>query len=197
MAARYPTRRSPDAGAAGFHGRERRPEPRSFDPAGRKGTPRIRATRRDLLLYGEEEVDLRAVEQLFDESQTRATGYAMAAAARDFEGLPVRDLLDSLEARLDEAGLESLTSEGRSGAHPGRLARPRRYEIAAAMNRLRRGRFRKPVLKNLKPVRREALTCRRTRSALPSSGRSWQRASPAPRRIHSGEKRRSRTTCPT
>ena len=141
VAARYPTRRSADARAAGFHGRERCPEPGSFDPAGRKGTPRIRATRRDLLLYGEEEVDLRAVGQLFDESQTRAAGYAMAATARDFPGLPVRELLDSLDARLDEAGLESLTSEGRAGAHPGRLARPRRYEIACALNRLRRGRF--------------------------------------------------------
>ncbi|MDE2972089.1 MAG: ABC-ATPase domain-containing protein [Acidobacteriota bacterium] len=141
VAARYPTRRSPDAGAAGFHGRERCPEPRSFDPAGRKGTPRIRATRRDLLLYGEEEVDLRAVEQLFDESQTRAAGYAMATACRDFPGLPVNELLDILDERIDEAGLESLTADGRSGAHPGRLARPRRYEIAAALNRLRRGRF--------------------------------------------------------
>lgn len=141
VAAHYPTRRSPDAGAGGFHGRQRCPEPGSFDPAGRKGTPRIRATRRDLLLYGEEEVDLRAVEQLFDESQTRAAAYAMAAAARDFPGLPVRELLDSLDARLDEAGLESLTAEGRAGAHPGRLARPRRYEIASALNRLRRGRF--------------------------------------------------------
>ncbi len=141
VAARYPTRRSPDAGAAGFHGRERCPEPRSFDPAGRKGTPRIRATRRDLLLYGEEEVDLRAVEQLFDESQTRAAGYAMATACRDFPGLPVHELLDVLDERMDEAGLESLTADGRSGAHPGRLARPRRYEIAAVLNRLRRGRF--------------------------------------------------------
>ena len=86
-------------------------------------------------------MDLRAVEQLFDESQTRAAGYAMAAASRDCAGLPVSELLDSLDARLDEAGLESLTSEGRAGAHPGRLARPRRYEIAAALNRLRRGRF--------------------------------------------------------
>ena len=122
-------------------GRERCPEPGSFDPAGRKGTPRIRATRRDLLLYGEEEVDLRAVEQLFDESQTRAAGHAMATAFRDFAGLPVRELLDGLETRLDEAGVESLTADGRAGRHPGRLARPRRHEIAAAMNRLRRARF--------------------------------------------------------
>lgn len=142
VAGQYPTRRAPEAGAAGFGRRERHPDPRSFDPAGRKGTPRIRATRRDLLLYGEEEIDLRAVEQLFDESQTRAVGYAMAlAATREFGSRPVAELLDALEARLDEGGLESLTADGRAGSHPGRLARPRRHEIAAALNRLRKGRF--------------------------------------------------------
>lgn len=141
VAARYPTRRSSEAGAGGSHTRERYPESPSFDPAGRKGTPRIRANRRDLLLYGEEEVDLRAVEQLFDESQTRAAGYAMELASREFTARPVGELLDALETRLDEAGLEALTADGRAGLHPGRLARPRRYEIASALNRLRRGRF--------------------------------------------------------
>ena len=142
VAGEYPTRRTAETGAAGFLQRVRHPDPRSFDPCGRKGKPRIRATRRELLLYGEEELDLRAVDQLFDESQTRAAGYAMALASGEFGGRPAGDLLDALEARLDEEGLESLTPEGRAGAHPGRLARPRRYEIAAAMNRLRRGRFR-------------------------------------------------------
>ena len=141
VAGQYPTRRAPEAGAAGFGRCVRHPEPRSFDAAGRKGTPRIRATRRDLLLYGEEELDLRGVDQIFDESQTRAAGYAMALASREFGDRPVGQLLDALEARLDDAGLESLTADGRVGRHPGRLARPRRYEIAAAMNRLRRGRF--------------------------------------------------------
>ena len=142
VAGEYPTRRTAETGASGFLQRVRHPDPRTFDPAGRKGKPRIRATRRELLLYGQEELDLRAVDQLFDESQTRAAGYAMALASGEFGGRPVGDLLDALEARLDEEGLESLTPEGRAGAHPGRLARPRRYEIAAAMNRLRRGRFR-------------------------------------------------------
>lgn len=141
VAAEHPSRRSPEAGAAGFGRRIRYPDPRAFDPAGRKGTPRIRATRRDLLLYGEEEVDLRAVEQFFDESQTRTAGYAMATAFGDLPHLPLAELLSALDARIDEAGLEWLTPEGRAGAHPGRLARPRRYEIAAALNRLRRGRF--------------------------------------------------------
>lgn len=142
VAGEYPTRRTAETGASGFLQRVRHPDPRTFDPSGRKGKPRIRATRRELLLYGEEELDLRAVDQLFDESQTRAAGYAMALASGAFGGRPVGDLLDALEARLDEEGLESLTPEGRAGAHPGRLARPRRYEVAAAMNRLRRGRFR-------------------------------------------------------
>ena len=142
VAGEYPTRRTAETGAAGFQQRVRHPDPGTFDPSGRKGKPRIRATRRELLLYGQEELDLRAVDQLFDESQTRAAGYAMALASGEFGGRPVGDLLDALEARLDEEGLESLTPEGRAGAHPGRLARPRRYEIAAAMNRLRRGRFR-------------------------------------------------------
>ena len=141
VAGQFPTRRAAEAGAAGFLRRVRQPDPRSFDASGRKGRPRIRATRRDLLLYGEQELDLRAVEQLFDESQTRAAGYAMELASREFTARPVGELLDTLETRLDEAGLESLTADGRAGLHPGRLARPRRYEIAAALNRLRRGRF--------------------------------------------------------
>ena len=141
VAGEYPTRRAPETGAAGFLQRVRHPDPRTFDAAGRKGKPRVRATRRELLLYGEEEMDLRAVDQFFDESQTRAAGHAVALASREFAGHPVGELLDALETRLDEAGLESLTTDGRAGLHPGRLARPRRYEIAAAMNRLRRGRF--------------------------------------------------------
>lgn len=141
VAGEYPTRRAPETGAAGFLQRVRHPDPRAFDPSGRKGTPRIRVSRRELLLYGEQELDLRAVDQLFDESQTRAAGYAMELASREFGGQPVGELLDALETRLDEAGLESLTADGRAGLHPGRLARPRRHEIAAALNRLRRGRF--------------------------------------------------------
>ena len=141
IAAQLPTRRAGETGAAGFGRNTRRAERASFDPAGRRGSPRIRASRRDQLLYGEEELDLRAVEQLFDPSQTRAAGHAVALAFQEFMGLPVAGLLDALEERFDHRGPDALTPEGRAGKHPGRLARPRRYEIAAVMNRLRRGRF--------------------------------------------------------
>ena len=123
VAAQFPTKRSKEAGAAGFGGRARVPAPGSFDPAGRRGTARIRATRRDLLLYGEEEVDLRAVEQLFDESQTRAAGYAMALGAEEFGNLSMAEVLDGLEARLDEEGLEALT-RCRPRRRPPRTPRP-------------------------------------------------------------------------
>ena len=141
VAERLPTRRTADAGGAGFARRVRYPKAGNFDPAGRRGDPRIRATRRDVLLYGEEEVDLRALDQLFDPSQTRAAGHAVALAFRELPGLPVGRLLDAIEERLDSGGLDSLTAEGRAGRHPGRLARPRRHEIAAVLNRLRRGGF--------------------------------------------------------
>ncbi len=42
-------------------------------------------------------------------------------------------LLDRLEAELDERGLDALTP----GARHGSLARPRRWDIGAALNRLR------------------------------------------------------------
>ena len=47
------------------------------------------------------------------------------------------EILDRLDALLDEAGLDVLDPFHRPGRHPGRFARPRRFEIAAAINRIR------------------------------------------------------------
>ena len=107
---------------------------------------KIDAIERDRIRYGEETIDLRDVEQLVDWSQTRAVGLAIHLATRRFigEGHSLSGVLDALEALFDEAGLDVLdpfhtADEGRRGEsrHPGRLARPRRFEIAAAINRLR------------------------------------------------------------
>ncbi len=141
VAARLPSQRVEEAGSlpAGFP--DRHPHPASLDPAGRRGRPRIRASRHGILLYGEAEVELRALEQLLNPSQMRAAGRAVALAAREFPGRPMESLLDALEELLDREGLDSLTPAGRAGRHPGRLARPRRHEIAALLNRLRPARF--------------------------------------------------------
>ena len=117
----------------------RAPLAESFDPSRGRKEIRITAKGRDLLLYGTSEIDLRAVEQLLEPSQVRATGLALLLATERFmgESTPLRVVLDELDTILDERGLDILDPFGRNEAHPGALARPRRHEIAAALNRLR------------------------------------------------------------
>jgi predicted ABC-class ATPase len=107
----------------------------SVDPARGRHRVRVEARGRDALLFGEETVDLRAVEQIADASQVRAIGFALAAARERFmgPGVSVAEILDALDALLDREGLDGLTL----GTARGDLARPRRFEIAAALARLR------------------------------------------------------------
>jgi predicted ABC-class ATPase len=120
-----PTRRVPDA--------------RSFDASRGRRDVKISARATDQIAFGNEDIDLRAVEQLVDTSQTRAIGLAIQLAVERCMGpdqaLP--DILDDLDRFLAIEGLDALSPAGRHGEHPGRLALPRRYEIAAAINRLR------------------------------------------------------------
>ena len=141
VARSLPNRRQAETGGAGFFARDRHPRPERFRAAGRRGTTRIRAGAPTRLLFGEEEADLAALAQLFDSSQTRAAGYAAVLAAERFPGRPLPEVLDALEDFLDREGPDALTAPGRAGRHPGRLARPRRYEIAGLLNRLRGGAF--------------------------------------------------------
>lgn len=119
--------------------RGRSPQPGSLDPSRGRREVKITTKGRDLLLYGTHPIELRAVEQLVDESQTRAVGLALEVLrTRWMDGsTPIAELLDRLEAFLDEQGIDSLDPEGARGRHPGALARPRRFEVAAALNRLR------------------------------------------------------------
>jgi predicted ABC-class ATPase len=104
----------------------------------------IRASSLDRIEFGREEIDLRGVEQLVDMSQTRAVAAAIyLAAARLIDGhRTLRDVLDELDELFDNRGLDELDPFYRAGCHPGNYARPRRFEIAAAINRLRNLRMR-------------------------------------------------------
>jgi len=118
---------------------ERIPVAESFDPSRGKQAVKIDAKGIDHILYGREPIDLRYLEQLVNWSQTRAIGAAIHLAHRRFiDGKrTLCDILDALEVYFDQHGLDPLDPFHRDERHPGAFARPRRYEIAGAINRLR------------------------------------------------------------
>jgi predicted ABC-class ATPase len=116
----------------------------SLDASRDRRAVRIEARGVDALAFGGQEIDLRGVEQLVDPSQTRAVGCALHLAAERFADgrATLGQVLDRIEQCLDERGLDVLDPWHRPGRHPGELARPRRFEVAAALNRLRSLRMR-------------------------------------------------------
>ena len=95
--------------------------------------PKVKVSDVETIRIGDETIDLSAVEQLVDESQTRAVAEAILSP-RDAgaQGHTLSAWLDRIEAAVDARGLDTLTGPPR-----GDLARPRRFELAAAINRLR------------------------------------------------------------
>ena len=130
---RVETRR-PLAAAGG-----RVPIAESLDPSRGRREVKIDAKGIDLLVFGAERIDLRGLEQLVDVSQTRAVGYAIELARERLMdgGTTLAEVMDAVERMLDEEGLEVLDPFRRGERHPGNFARPRRFEIGAALNRLR------------------------------------------------------------
>ena len=118
---------------------DRAPIAKGFDASRGHRDVNVAVKSRDMLMYGETPLELRGVEQVVDPSQTRAIGYAIhMASKRWMDGeLPLNELLNEIETFFDNCGLEPLAPFRRGENHPGNLARPRRYEIAAAINRLR------------------------------------------------------------
>jgi predicted ABC-class ATPase len=115
----------------------RTPDPTSLDPSRGRRDVKIDARSAEEAGFGHERIDLRGVDQLVDRSQTRAAACALQLARERFAGAALPAILDGLESLLDAEGIDVLDPFYRPGAHPGRLARPRRFEIAAALNRLR------------------------------------------------------------
>ena len=144
IAALFPTGRRQERGAPFEQLVPRAVVPESIDPARGRREISVDVKSHELLILGTTPIELWAVEQLVDPSQTRAIGYALCVLGERYADghTPLADLLDALEQVLDSEGLEALSPFARGGRHPGNLARPRRYEIAAALNRLRTLRMR-------------------------------------------------------
>lgn len=144
VAQAYPTKRRTEAMTPLKMPTARIPLPESFNPSRGRRDVKINAKGVDLIIYGSDPIDLHRVEQLVDWSQTRAVGYAIHAAAERLMSsqTTLRKVVDGLEQFFNRGGLEELDPFRRGENHPGDFARPRAYEIAAAINRLRTVRMR-------------------------------------------------------
>jgi len=107
--------------------------PSSIDPSVGREDLVIYADSTDFLQFGRSIVDLNAVKQIADADQARAVGFVLYYAKLRYmdEGYPMREILDLVDRDLSNEGLNALVRDIR-----GDLARPRRYEVAAALNRL-------------------------------------------------------------
>jgi hypothetical protein len=90
-----------------------------------------------VISFGEEEINIAAVEQVAEKSQTRAIADAIQLFRRwvgpSGGTKSVAQLVREREALWDQQGLDALNPP----MHFGHYARPRRFELAAALNRLR------------------------------------------------------------
>ncbi|QDZ39214.1 ATPase [Euhalothece natronophila Z-M001] len=106
----------------------------SIDPSRGKKDVNVKVRDDDEVSFGNEDIDLAAVEQLVDKGQLRAIAAAIVYAKKQYldgkRTLP--EILDLVFADIDEKGLDVITP---SPQHD--LAYFRRFELAAALNRLR------------------------------------------------------------
>lgn len=100
--------------------------------------PKTKATGTARFDLDRQSVDVSDVEQIVDPGQTEAIAWAVRGILEELADArtPLPALLDEVERRLDEAGLDALTSFGERPS-PAFLVRPRRVDIAAAVNRYR------------------------------------------------------------
>ncbi len=113
------------------------PLPRRVLADGLEPDGKVGARDTDRLRYGSVDLDLRAVEQVLDAAHASTLGHSLRLLYEDLfrsEGREVSVLLDRLEALFAAEGLEFLSPRD---FPDGTLVRPRRHEIAAALNRLR------------------------------------------------------------
>lgn len=111
--------------------RDRVPQPKSIAT----DRPKIRSRGTDALTLGQTTVELRAVEQLVDPSQVTGIGLALVTCVRSglLDGSrTVRELLDAYDDEVAKRGVAAVDDN-----YVGDFAVPRRFELAAALNRLR------------------------------------------------------------
>lgn len=108
--------------------------PQSIDPSKGKKAVNIKVRDRDKLAFGKEDIDLSSVEQIVEAGQLKAIAAAIIYAKDDYLGRErtLAEVLDLVMADITFQGLDVMTD-----FIQGDLAMFRRFELAAAINRLR------------------------------------------------------------
>jgi predicted ABC-class ATPase len=106
----------------------------SLDPSRGKKSVKLKVRDVDGVMFGHENIDFSGVEQIVEVGQLRAIGSAMVYAKEKYlDGKhTVAQMLDGTIADIEKGGLDVLTRFPQ-----GDLAEFRRFELAAAINRLR------------------------------------------------------------
>ncbi|MEG4117221.1 ABC-ATPase domain-containing protein [Microcoleus sp. N9_B4] len=110
------------------------PIPASLDPSRGRRDVRVKVRDVDELAFGTEDIDLGSVEQIVDSGQLRAIAAAMVYAKQQYmDGKrTLSEIIDLVMADIDAQGMDIL-----SPFPEGDFAIFRRFELAAAINRLR------------------------------------------------------------
>ena len=121
-------------GAAGHDASRSGPRHGAAQRGGRDKPARARGL--DTIQRGREDVDLSALSQLVDPSQTEAIARLLEEIERAADGrTPLTELVDAALERVAREGLDALAHHR---GHPGHLALPRAQDVAAAYHRVRR-----------------------------------------------------------
>jgi predicted ABC-class ATPase len=110
------------------------PVAHSFDASKGKRDVKIRSRGVDEISFGRYDIDVSLVEQIVHPGQTRSIGELIHYLSRKhMDGhRSLAEILGDLETEIDKGGLEACLP-----FLSGNFARPRKHEIAAAINRLR------------------------------------------------------------
>lgn len=134
IAQRYVTERTPEGGKKFGKITQRAPLPESIDPSRGHKAVKLKVRDIDQLVFGSEDIDLASVEQIVERGQLRAIASALVYAKEQYINgrSTVPEILDRVMTDIESQGLDILTN-----LPEGDLVMFRRFELAAALNRLR------------------------------------------------------------
>ncbi|ELS04477.1 putative ATPase of the ABC class [Xenococcus sp. PCC 7305] len=134
IAKNYPSNRHTEGGTTFGEITPRVPVKSSIDPSSHKKAVNLKARDLNNITFGTANIDVAAVEQIIDPDQLRAIAHALVYTTNHYLDRPITipEILDLVMEDIAKQGLDILTD-----FTSGDLALFRRFEFAAALNRLR------------------------------------------------------------